>query len=146
LYTTAHREVILAAVELSFPRRRESKFVASPRLIIDSHHRLIDLEWDDTAMDQSSYVYILASEPYGILYIGVTSNLLKRVWQHREGVVEGFTKQYGVKQLVWYEIHTEIVQAITREKQIKRWSRNWKVNLIQESNPDWRDLYDEIAF
>ena len=96
-------------------------------------------------MDKSSCVYILASEPYGVLYVGVTSQLVKRVWEHREGVVEGFTKQYGVKQLVWYEIHTEIVEAITREKQIKKWNRNWKVNLIQEMNPDWRDLYDEIA-
>jgi putative endonuclease len=99
----------------------------------------------EIAMDKSSYVYILASEPYGILYIGVTSNLVQRVWQHRESVVEGFTKQYGVKKLVWFEVHSEIVQAITREKQIKKWNRNWKVNLIQESNPDWRDLYDEIA-
>jgi putative endonuclease len=70
---------------------------------------------------------------------------VRRVWQHRESVVEGFTKQYGVKKLVWFEVHSEIVQAITREKQIKKWNRNWKVNLIQESNPDWRDLYDEIA-
>jgi putative endonuclease len=95
-------------------------------------------------MDKSSYVYILASEPYGTLYIGVTSHLVKRIWEHREGVVEGFSKQYGVKQLVWYEVHSEIVHAITREKQIKKWNRNWKVNLIQEMNPDWRDLYDEI--
>ncbi len=96
-------------------------------------------------MDKSSYVYILASGPYGALYIGVTSNLVKRVWEHRESVVNGFSKQYGVKQLVWFEVHSEIVQAITREKQIKKWNRNWKVNLIQASNPDWRDLYDEIA-
>jgi putative endonuclease len=96
-------------------------------------------------MDKSSYVYILASEPYGVLYIGVTSNLIKRVWEHRESVVDGFSKRYGVKQLVWFEIHTEILHAITREKQIKKWNRDWKVNLIQESNPDWRDLYDEIA-
>jgi putative endonuclease len=96
-------------------------------------------------MDKSSYVYIMASEPYGNLYIGVTSHLVKRIWEHREGVVEGFSKQYGVKQLVWYEVHSEIVHAITREKQIKKWNRNWKVNLIQEMNPDWRDLYDEIA-
>jgi putative endonuclease len=96
-------------------------------------------------MDKSSYVYILASKPYGILYIGVTSDLRKRIWQHREGVVERFTKQYGVKQLAWYEIHSEIVHAITREKQIKKWNRNWKVNLIQGSNPDWRELYDEVA-
>jgi putative endonuclease len=96
-------------------------------------------------MGKSSYVYILASEPYGVLYIGVTSNLVKRIWEHREGVVDGFSKQYGVKQLVWFEIHTEIVHAITREKQIKKWSRNWKVNLIQEADPGWRDLYGDIS-
>ncbi|MGJ7914398.1 GIY-YIG nuclease family protein [Massilia sp. LXY-6] len=96
-------------------------------------------------MDKSSYVYIMASEPYGTLYIGVTSDLVKRVWQHREGVVEGFTQLYGVKLLVWFEIHTEIVQAISREKRIKKWNRDWKVNLIQGMNPDWRDLYADIA-
>jgi putative endonuclease len=113
--------------------------------IIDCRHRLIDQRCHDAAMDKSSYVYILASKPYGTLYIGVTSNLVKRAWEHREGVAKGFTKEYGVKRLVWFEIHTEIVQAITREKQIKKWNRDWKVNLIQASNPDWRDLYDEIA-
>ena len=96
-------------------------------------------------MDKSSCVYILASEPYGTLYIGVTSNLVKRVWEHREGVIDGFSKQYVVKQLVWFEVHSEILEAIKREKQIKKWNRNWKVNLIQSSNPHWRDLYDEIA-
>jgi putative endonuclease len=96
-------------------------------------------------MDKSSYVYILASKPYGTLYIGVTSDLVKRVWQHREGFVSGFTKEYGTKQLVWYEVHDDIIQAITREKQIKRWRRDWKVNLIQRLNADWRDLYDEIS-
>jgi len=96
-------------------------------------------------MDKSSYVYILASEPYGVLYIGVTAHLVKRVWEHREGVVDGFSKQYGVKRLVWFEVHSEIMHAITREKQIKKWNRNWKVNLIQASNPYWCDLYDEIA-
>ena len=96
-------------------------------------------------MDKPRYVYIMASEPYGTLYIGVTSNLVKRVWEHREGVVEGFTKQYGVKQLVWFEVHSDILEAIKREKQVKKWNRDWKVNLIQETNPDWRDLYDEIA-
>jgi putative endonuclease len=80
-----------------------------------------------------------------VLYIGVTSNLVKRIWEHREGVVDGFSKQYGVKQLVWFEIHTEIVHAITREKQIKKWNRNWKVNLIQEADPGWRDLYGDIS-
>jgi len=96
-------------------------------------------------MEKPSYVYILASAPYGALYIGVTSDLIKRVWQHREGLTDGFTKRHRIKHLVWYEIHSEIMQAITREKQIKKWNRDWKVNLIQTANPDWLDLYDEIS-
>ncbi|MGB9107423.1 MAG: GIY-YIG nuclease family protein [Telluria sp.] len=130
----------------SFPRRRESKFGTYPRRIIDNHQRPMDPACDDVEMDKSSYVYILASEPYGVLYIGVTSNLIKRVWEHREGVVDGFSKQHGVKLLVWFEVHAEILEAIRREKQIKKWNRDWKVNLIQGVNPDWRDLYDEISF
>lgn len=96
-------------------------------------------------MDKPSYVYMLASRPYGTLYIGVTSDLIKRTWQHREATVAGFTKQYDVKHLVWYEIHTDIIAAITREKQLKRWNRNWKINLIQSVNPSWRDLFHEIC-
>lgn len=96
-------------------------------------------------MDKSSYVHILASGPYGTLYVGVTSDLVKRVWQHREGFVSGFTKDHGTKHLVWYEVHADIMQAITREKQIKRWRRDWKVSLIQGMNAGWRDLYDEIC-
>jgi putative endonuclease len=96
-------------------------------------------------MDKSSYVYILASEPYGTLYVGVTSDLVKRVWQHRQGFVSGFTKDHRTKHLVWYEVHADIMQAITREKQIKRWRRDWKVNLIQGMNAHWRDLYDQIS-
>ena len=96
-------------------------------------------------MEKSSYVYILASGLNGTLYIGVTSDLVKRVWQHREGLAEGFTKRYGVKTLVWYEVHADIVEAIRREKQIKKWARHWKVELIQKMNPRWRDLYVDIA-
>jgi putative endonuclease len=96
-------------------------------------------------MDKSSYVYILASGLNGTLYVGVTSDLIKRVWQHREGLADGFSKQYSVKHLVWYEVHTEIVEAIQREKQIKKWARAWKVELIQKSNPRWRDLYADIT-
>ncbi|WP_373989669.1 GIY-YIG nuclease family protein [Duganella sp. BuS-21] len=96
-------------------------------------------------MEKLSYVYILASEMYGTLYTGVTSDLIKRVWQHREGLVDGFTKQYGVKQLVWFEQHTDIYAAITREKQIKKWRRDWKVELIQKTNPLWRDLFKDIC-
>jgi putative endonuclease len=96
-------------------------------------------------MDKSSYVYILASRPYGTLYIGVTSDLVRRIWQHRSNVIAGFTKQYNVKHLVWYEPHTDILQAITREKQLKRWHRDWKINLIQSTNPAWHDLYPRIC-
>jgi putative endonuclease len=96
-------------------------------------------------MEKSSYVYILSSGLYGTLYIGVTSDLIKRVWQHREGLVDGFTKQYGVKQLVWFEQHTDIYAAITREKQIKKWRRDWRIELIQKTNPLWRDLFEDIC-
>jgi len=96
-------------------------------------------------MDKQSYVYILASRRYGTLYIGVTSNLIQRIWQHKEGFVEGFTKTHKVKLLVWYEVHANILAAITREKQIKKWRRNCKVNLIQSTTPDWTDLYDQLT-
>ena len=96
-------------------------------------------------MDKTYYVYILASGRYGTLYIGVTSDLIKRVWQHREALAEGFTKKYEVKQLVWYEMHNDVLAAITREKQIKKWNRTWKIELIQEQNPQWRDLYEAIV-
>ena len=96
-------------------------------------------------MDKVSYVYIMASGRYGTLYIGVTSDLIRRVWQHREGLAEGFTKQYQVKQLVWFEQHTDIYAAITREKQIKGWRRDWKIELIQKTNPLWRDLFQDIC-
>jgi putative endonuclease len=91
------------------------------------------------------FVYILASQPNGTLYTGVTSNLVKRVWQHREGLVESFTKKYGVKKLVFFEIHETAESAITREKQIKKWERAWKIELIEKENPRWRDLYDLIT-
>jgi putative endonuclease len=90
-------------------------------------------------------MYILASGLNGTLYIGVTSDLIKRVWQHREGLAEGFTKRYGIKNLVWYEVLSEIPEAIRREKQIKKWDRAWKIELIQAFNPSWRDLYADIT-
>lgn len=96
-------------------------------------------------MDKTFYVYMLASARYGTLYIGVTSNLIGRVWQHQEGVIEGFTKKYGVKQLVWFEVHADALSAITREKQLKKWNRAWKIKLIQQGNPYWRDLYEDIV-
>ena len=90
-------------------------------------------------------VYILASERYGTLYVGVTSDLIARVWQHKNDVVEGFTKKYRVHSLVWYEQHETMVSAILREKAIKAWKREWKFELIEKTNLDWRDLYVEIA-
>ncbi len=90
------------------------------------------------------YVYMLASKKNGILYIGVTSNLPTRVWQHRQDVHEGFTRKYGVHRLVWYEGTTSISAAIKREKQVKKWRRQWKIDLIERENPDWRDLYEDI--
>ena len=89
-------------------------------------------------------VYILASERNGTLYIGVTSNLPKRAWEHREGTVDGFSKQYGVKLLVYYEIHDTMEAAITREKQLKKWNRTWKLELIEAMNPEWDDLFDRL--
>lgn len=96
-------------------------------------------------MSKANYVYILASERYGTLYTGVTSSLIQRVWQHRQGYVLGFTKEYKVKRLVWYEVHAEVLSAITREKQIKKWRRDWKIELIQKMNPLWRDLFDDFS-
>jgi putative endonuclease len=96
-------------------------------------------------MDKPSYVYMLASQRYGTLYLGVTADLVRRVYEHREAFVAGFTKEYEVKRLVWYEVHTDIVAAITREKQLKKWNRAWKIELVQQRNPHWRDLFDEIV-
>ncbi|MBV8062329.1 MAG: GIY-YIG nuclease family protein [Nevskia sp.] len=90
-------------------------------------------------------VYILASARNGTLYVGVTSNLIGRVWQHKNDEADGFTKKYRVHTLVWFEQHENAESAITREKQIKEWKREWKLELIEKSNPTWRDLYDEIT-
>ena len=95
-------------------------------------------------MEKAYYVYMLASERYGTLYTGMTSDLVKRVWQHRQEFVDGFTKQYGVKKLVWFEVHTNPISAIAREKQIKKWNRTWKIELIQKQNPRWDELFDAI--
>ncbi len=91
------------------------------------------------------YVYILASQRNGTLYIGVTNDLTRRIWEHKHDLVEGFTKKYGVHRLVWCETASTPLAAITREKQLKKWNRAWKLHLIEEMNPDWRDLYDEIT-
>ena len=89
-------------------------------------------------------VYLLASERNGVLYTGVTSNLLQRIWCHKHHVVAGFTKRYDVDLLVWYELHAEMISAIRREKAIKRWRRQWKLELIEKQNPEWRDLFEEL--
>jgi putative endonuclease len=107
---------------MSFPRTRESS----------------------DSMSKQPAVYILASKRNGTLYVGVTSDLKKRVWEHKNDLVEGFTKRYGVHQLVYYELHGEIVPAIRREKQIKKWNRSWKLELIERQNPDWGDLWDGV--
>ena len=91
-------------------------------------------------------VYILASKRNGTLYTGVTSNLLGRIHQHREGLVRGFTRQYGVKSLVWFEQHSTMESAIVREKRIKKWNRAWKLELIEADNPEWRDLAEDFGF
>jgi putative endonuclease len=96
-------------------------------------------------MKKQFYVYILASKRNGTLYTGVTSDLIQRVWQHKHDMVEGFTKKYGVKKLVYYEVHDNAESAVTREKRIKKWRRKWKLRLIEEKNPQWTDLHDEIV-
>ena len=90
------------------------------------------------------FVYLLASKPYGTLYVGVTGDLAERTWQHRSDLIEGFTKKYGVHLLVWFEEHGDIYQAIAREKQIKGWNRAWKMTLIEKQNPTWKDLYEDF--
>jgi len=90
-------------------------------------------------------VYILASKRNGTLYIGVTSDLAKRIWQHRNHVVSGFTEQHDVNRLVYFEQLDDMVNAITREKVLKKWQRVWKIRLIEKTNPNWLDLYDEIV-
>ncbi|MEQ8282230.1 MAG: GIY-YIG nuclease family protein [Parvibaculum sp.] len=90
------------------------------------------------------FVYILASGKNGTLYTGVTNDVLRRVSEHREEVIKGFTSRYGVKRLVWYEVHTTVRAAIQREKNIKHWSRAWKIALIEAENPKWHDLFEEL--
>ena len=95
-------------------------------------------------MTKQPYVYILASKKNGTLYIGVTSNLIQRIWQHKNNQVEGFTKKYNVHTLVYYEQHEMMETAITREKQMKKWKRDWKIKLIEKDNPQWEDLWLKI--
>ena len=91
------------------------------------------------------HVYILASKKYGTLYTGVTGDLITRIYQHKTKTLEGFTKKHNIHTLVYYESHEDIHEAITREKQIKKWKRNWKIDLIEQDNSEWHDLYDELT-
>jgi putative endonuclease len=100
---------------------------------------------EEKVQDHCYFVYILASQRNGTLYVGVTNDLIRRVQEHREGLVEGFTRRYRVKLLVFYEGHQDIREAITREKRIKRWRRDWKLQLIERSNPRWRDLWLDLT-
>lgn len=90
------------------------------------------------------FVYILASRPRGTLYVGMTNDVRRRVWEHREGAVDGFTKEYGIKMLVYFEEHESLDSALVQERRIKRWRRAWKIDLIRSRNPDWRDLFDGL--
>ena len=92
------------------------------------------------------FVYLLASQPHGTLYVGMTDDLIRRVWEHKMKLVPGFTAKYGVGRLVWFEAHETMESAIEREKRIKRWPRTWKYNLIHRDNPTWRDLAEDWGF
>ena len=96
-------------------------------------------------MVRQAAVYILANKPNGTLYIGVSNDLVKRTWEHRNDMVEGFSKKYGIHRLVYYELYEDMVSAITREKQMKKWHRSWKLELIERQNPDWNDLWEGIV-
>ena len=90
------------------------------------------------------YIYIITNKPNGTLYIGVTNNIARRIYEHKHGLVEGFSKKYHLHILVYYEIFNDVKEAIIREKQMKKWKRDWKIRLIEEFNPEWKDLYDEF--
>ena len=96
-------------------------------------------------MEKQPCVYLMASNRNGTLYVGVTSNLVQRAWQHRERVAGGFSDRYSVTRLVWYELHSSMESAITWEKRIKKWNRAWKVRMIDEANPSWRDLWADVT-
>jgi len=91
------------------------------------------------------YVYLLSSKPYGTLYVGMTRDLVKRVWEHKTKAVPGFTQRYGVDRLVWFERHSSVTAASARERQIKEWKRAWKIELIEQDNPHWIDLYSSLT-
>ena len=91
------------------------------------------------------FVYIMSNHPNGTLYVGVTNNLIRRVWEHKNKVIKGFTSKYGLERLVYYEAYEDEITAITREKTLKDWKREWKLALIEKNNPSWEDLYDELT-
>ena len=94
--------------------------------------------------DKQYHVYIICNKRNDTLYTGITSNLIKRIWQHKNGLVEGFSKRYSIKLLVYFEAHNDVEEAILREKRIKKWNRKWKLNLIEKNNPNWDDLYQSL--
>ena len=96
-------------------------------------------------MIHSGYIYIISSCKNGTLYIGVTSDLKRRIWQHKNNEIAGFTRRYGIKTLVYYEVLRSMNDAISREKQMKKWKRAWKIELIEKENPEWKDLFEEIV-
>ncbi len=102
------------------------------------------LDLKESVMPKQPSLYILTSKKEGTLYIGVTSDLIKRVYEHKNNLVEGFTRQYGIHHLVYYELHQTMEDAILREKQMKKWKREYKINLIEENNKSWQDLYNDI--
>ena len=91
------------------------------------------------------YVYIVTNKPRGTLYIGMTNNLIRRAYEHRKGLIEGFTKKYNLKRLVYYEVFNRVEDAILREKRLKKWNRQWKIDLIEKVNPNWYDLYEKLV-
>jgi putative endonuclease len=96
-------------------------------------------------MPPQSYVYIVTSKKNGTLYTGVTTNLLRRIWEHKNNITKGFTQKYNIHTLVYYEIHETITEAIQREKQIKHWKREYRINTIEKENPEWKDLYNDLV-
>jgi putative endonuclease len=92
----------------------------------------------------SGYVYIMTNKPKGVLYVGVTNDISRRAWEHRTGIIKGFTWKYNLHRLVWFEFHEDIVEAIRREKQIKKWNRAWKTEMVERLNPTWNDLYETL--
>lgn len=125
-----------------FPFLSNNFAVTSAKVVPKKSHSFLPYS---LTMKKSGYVYIMVSGTNGTLYIGVTSDLVKRIWQHRTGVIDGFTSTYGCKTLVYFEVFADIADAIAREKAMKKWNRTWKLKRINVFNPKWRDLWPDIA-